>query len=96
LGDIYHVDIQLDNAGEIHSNRSKRCLEIFKDLLCLGTEVLRTDDLPCSIKSNLTSKKDRPPPCDLNDMGIAWGRCQSGWINEASVGWMSCHYFPFS
>src|SRR6266567_728436 len=41
LGDINHVDIQLDHVGEISSHRRKCCLEIFKDLLGLSTEIMR-------------------------------------------------------
>ncbi len=44
-GDINHVHIQLDHACEISSNRGKRGLEIFKDLLCLSTKIMLTDDL---------------------------------------------------
>lgn len=74
LGDINNVDIQLDHVGEIRSNRSKCRLEIFKDLLCLSTELMQTDNLSLLVKSNLTSDKDGPPACYLNHLGIAWWR----------------------
>jgi hypothetical protein len=49
-------------------------LEFF---LCLSTEIMLTDDLPCLVNSDLTSDKDGPPMCDLDHMGIAWWRRQS-------------------
>src|SRR5262249_21332552 len=95
LRDVHHVHIQLDYVGKISPNRSQRCLEIFKDLVGLRTEILRTDDLPSLVKSDLTSDKDGSPTCYLNHMGIAWRWGQRGWIQKADVGWINCHGVSF-
>lgn len=72
LRHVHNVHIQFDHAGKVGSNGSKRGLEVFKDLLGLGMEIIQADDLARWTEGDLAGDKDGPPSRDLDNLGVTW------------------------